>query len=387
MVKICHLTSVHAWNDVRIFDKECRSLAKAGFTVHLVAARGPRERLDCGSQEGEAFVGKAGEVHVHLLDSRRSASRLSRASALAWRVAAYARKLNADLYHLHDPELLPHAALHLRERITVYDIHEDLALQISSKPWMPALIKPILAGLVKLLEGPLARRCDALVGATPEVLERFRRQGEGPDAVAVENAPRAEWFAEYRPDWDTRRRRVAYVGALTPERGLTDLVDAMADPTLKPVAHGLDLAGPVGGDYLAFLRGRPGFAKVTYHGVLDPGAVRNLLSGVRVGVATFRAFPNYLASRPIKISEYLASGIAIVASDFPLWRQLYGAQPGIRFVAPQDPAKLAQALAEALTGAAPAPLGPLPDWETEAEKLIGLYRRLTRLTVNPLSPE
>lgn len=376
-VRVCHLTSVHPWNDVRIFSKECRSLAEAGFEVHLVAARGPRELLPDAAVKGEALVGIAGGVHVHLLDAGRFRTRVARAAMLAGRVASYARRLDADLYHFHDPELLLHAAWSLKSRLIIYDIHEDLALQVLSKPWIPTPAKPLATSLVRLLEAPLARRCDALVAATPEVLDRFRgSRRDGDDAIVVENLPRRDW-AQTGAVPEARPMRVVYVGALTPERGVTDLVDAMADERLV-AAGGVDLAGPIDAGYLAVLRARPGFARARYHGVLEPAAVAGLLGQARVGVAALHPYPNYLASRPIKVSEYLAAGLNVVASDFPLWRELYGAQPGMRFVEPNNVAALASALNEALDAPLPPPgAASLPHWETEAARLVSLYARLT----------
>ena len=36
MKRICHITSAHGRYDTRIFQKECRSLAKEGYEVYLL---------------------------------------------------------------------------------------------------------------------------------------------------------------------------------------------------------------------------------------------------------------------------------------------------------------------------------------------------------------
>jgi glycosyltransferase involved in cell wall biosynthesis len=375
--RICHLTSVHPWNDVRIFSKECRSLVEAGFEVHLVAPHGRADSLSGFEEKSGALVGLIAGAHVHLLDTGRLRARPARAVLLAARLTAYALALDADLYHIHDPELLPHAAWRLRGRRIVYDIHEDLALQVFSKPWIPAPAKPVAAAIIRILERPLARRMDAVVAATPEVLDRFRKgRREGEDAIVVENAPRRDWQPAAPRDPEKYPMRIVYVGALTVERGITDLVDAMAHRRLS-AAEGLDLAGPVDPGYLAMLSQRAGFAKARYHGVLEPARVANLLSQARVGVAALHPLPNYVASRPTKISEYLAAGLNVVASDFPLWRRVYGAQPGMLFVTPKNVAALASALTEALNTPPSGIALTLPCWEAEAKKLVKLYERLT----------
>ena len=110
-VRIVHLSTLHAARDVRIFHKECRTLSAAGYEVHLVVRKPPDE-----TQEG---------VRFHAIESpdegrvRRMAARLRGAYRLA-------RGLRADLYHFHDPELIPIGLLLKRHSARViYDVHED----------------------------------------------------------------------------------------------------------------------------------------------------------------------------------------------------------------------------------------------------------------------
>ena len=91
MIKVCHVTSVHPRNDIRIFRKECVSLARAGYEVTLV------QQGESGEQDG-----------VHLLGfGAVETSRLKRMTQGAKKAYMLAKTVDADIYHLHDPELYP----------------------------------------------------------------------------------------------------------------------------------------------------------------------------------------------------------------------------------------------------------------------------------------
>lgn len=84
MYKICHMTSAHSSEDVRIFHKECASLAKReDFDVYLVATGESRE-----------------EAGVHVLGiGPKPSGRLERMKETAKRVYEKALSLDADIYH------------------------------------------------------------------------------------------------------------------------------------------------------------------------------------------------------------------------------------------------------------------------------------------------
>ena len=72
--------------------------------------------------------------------------RFLRRTITAWQVYRIARRQQADLYVIHDSELLPWARL-LRwtgNRV-IYDMHENVPKDILSKTWIPAWLRKPLA--------------------------------------------------------------------------------------------------------------------------------------------------------------------------------------------------------------------------------------------------
>ena len=108
---IAHLTSVHPAFDNRVFFKECRSLVQAGYNLALVAPH----------KHDEIVEG----IRIHAIPKPRN--RLKRMVGASAHVFRKAVELKADLYHFHDPELLPVGLiLKARGKRVIYDIHEDL---------------------------------------------------------------------------------------------------------------------------------------------------------------------------------------------------------------------------------------------------------------------
>ncbi|MFT6716907.1 MAG: hypothetical protein ACJA0Q_001555, partial [Saprospiraceae bacterium] len=117
-IKICHLSSAHPWEDVRIFYKECTSLAKdSSYEVSLISGNGENV--------------KKNNVVVYSVPSTPGQNRFARMRETVNGVYSKALEVDAEVYHLHDPELL-RIALKLKRKgkIVIYDAHEDLPRQI-----------------------------------------------------------------------------------------------------------------------------------------------------------------------------------------------------------------------------------------------------------------
>jgi glycosyltransferase involved in cell wall biosynthesis len=298
-----------------------------------------------------------------------------------------ARRLDADVYHFHDPELIPIGLLlRARGKSVIYDIHEDMPKEILSKQYLPRWSRQFVSWLVARIEGTASTRFSGLVVVTPSIAKRFRPLNR--QTVIVHNYPYVrELVRDGQPvPWEARRQSVAYVGGLTLHRALREMVQAMAHlPDSLPAT--LELAGPEVKDdiNLAELRRHPGWARVQNHGFIDQRRTFQILQNVRAGLVLYHPEPNQIESMPQKIFEYMGAGIPVIASDFPLWKRIMGDAGCGFFVDPLKPAEIAKAIeyvlthpheAEEMGRRGQAAVLQHFNWDTEAEKLIQLYSTL-----------
>lgn len=375
------MTSVHSALDPRIFHKECRSLARAGFSVTIVGPHSTELETRAVPKTGIADDVRFKTVH-------KDRSRLARITRTAWRVYREACRQQADIYHFHDPELiLAGVLLRAKGKKVIYDIHEDLPKDILSKDYLPIYSRRIISWLVGGLEGTVCGHFSALVTATPSIAERFRRLNRR--TTVVHNYPyQNEVIDAQQPSpWGARRQSVAYIGHINGIRAIREIVSAMS---LLPesLCAMLELAGNKLPDDVNpdELYRHPGWARVRHHGNLDPLSAFRLLHEVRAGLVVFHPEPNHVEALPQKMFEYMGAGIPVIASDFPLWRRILGdARCGI-LVDPLDPRAIAQAIefvlthpneAEEMGRRGQAAALEHYNWDTEAKKLVELYMGLS----------
>lgn len=364
-VKVCHFTSAHQANDVRIFHKECVSLAQAGFRVYLVAANTEEQTIN-GVQIVSAGAPQTGRLSRMLKTSRA--------------VYKKALSLDADVYHFHDPELLPYGLkLQRLGKKVIYDSHEDLPRQISGKHWIPRIFRGVIARMVEVYENYVNRRLSFVVAATPTIRERFVKVN--PSCTDICNYPLLHEITEL-PDWNQRKQEVCYIGGISAIRGVREAVAALEDlPQVR-----LNLAGafspPAFREELIY---SPGWKQVNELGFVDRQAIAAILNRSKVGIVTLYPQSNYLESLPIKMFEYMLAGIPVIASDFPLWQQIVTENQCGVCVDPKDIAAVSKAINELLSNdEASRIMGQNGrkavlekfNWDIERQKLIALYDSL-----------
>ncbi|RZA36441.1 MAG: glycosyltransferase [Lysobacteraceae bacterium] len=368
MARIVHLSSAHPRFDTRIFVKQCRSLASHGHELTLVVADG---------------LGDACRDGVRIVDVGRPSGRRERMLRTTHLVGRAARALRADVYQLHDPELIPVGLrLALAGRKVVFDAHEDVPSQLLDKPYLSPRSARLLSRAYAAFERCALRRFDGVLAATPLIRDRLALHNRL--TVDVNNYPRAEEFmgTQQAPSAQLRDS-VCYVGSISAIRGIRELVSACA--LLRTPAR-LSLAGSFAEAELeAEVGQQPGWRRVDALGHLDRGGVAGVMQRAFAGLVTLLPTASYREALPVKMFEYMAAGIPVIASDFPLWRDIVEGSACGLCVDPSDP----QAIAAAIDHLASHPQQARDmgangrravleryNWENEEDKLIAFYADL-----------
>jgi len=364
-MKICHITTVHPRYDIRIFWKECVSIAKEGNEVILIV----NDDQDNEETNGIKVISVKSPYKNRIL-------RILSKSAKK-KVYKKAMELKADIYHFHDPELLG-LGIKLKKQghCVIYDSHEDVPRQILAKEWMPRFIRRIVSEVFELYENRCVKKFDAIIVPTPHIKERFKHLNNSVWEIC--NFPSLEEI-NYSGDNYSNCNPACYVGDLSNRRGIKQIAEAAYKTGLK-----LNLCGKFHSTGLDQELNEK-YNNVRYLGFLGRTDISEILSNSSMGFVTILNTPNAALSYPIKLFEYMAAGIPVISSDFPLYKEIIeGNNCGI-CVNPTDIQAITEAIIyikehqeEALLMGKNGrhAIEQKYNWSTQEEKLLNLYSHL-----------
>lgn len=362
MKKNCHITTVHPSFDTRIFSKECKTLAKSGYCVYLIVSHLKDEETD-------------GVKIIALPEVKSRIMRMIKKTKLAFKKA---REINAHIYHIHDPELIPIGLLlKIIGKKVIYDVHEDVPRQILSKSYIPKILRPIISKVFEIFENFAAKRFDYLIAVTPFIRDRFLKLGCR--AVDVQNMPLLSEFTNIEHHWNNKEKAVCYVGGINKIRGIYEMLEAIK---MLPECK-LYLAGPIEDDKV-----REAIEKTPnaiYLGYLNRDEMKKMFGKVIVGLVLFHPEENHINAQPNKLFEYMSAGIPVIASNFPLWKEIIEKNNCGICVNPLDPKEIADAIKYLLEHPQEAKkMGENGrkavlekyNWDKESEKLLYVYEKI-----------
>jgi len=298
MLKISHLTSAHPRYDTRIYHKMCRSLTKY-YRVSLVVADG---------------LGDEVKDDIDIYDVDKISSRVKRVLYTTRNVFKKAIKLDSDIYHIHDPELMP-IGLKLKKlgKKVIFDAHEDVPKQIMAKHYLNSFTKGVLSFLYSRFEIYALKKYDYVISATPIISTKFKKFCI--KTMDINNFPILDDFIEIVPEYKTKT--ICYIGTLYKTRGIKEIVEAIEFLDVKLIIAGKFYDK----SYEDEVRGLKGWSKVDFRGFVGKEEIQNILKESILGFVTLYPTPSYIEAYPVKMFEYMSVGLAVISSDFPLYKE------------------------------------------------------------------
>lgn len=365
-MKVCHCTTVHPRDDIRILFKQCNSLVKENHEVFLIVADGK---------------GNETRDNVIIIDiGAFRSNRFKRVTAGKRKLLKEAINIKADVYHFHDPELLSAGkAIKKNGGKVVYDSHEDVPKQILYKKWLgPFWLRKILANQFDKYEKRVVKKFDGLVSVVDEITEKFSCRHK----VTLKNYPLIGIYKQYVIPYSQKKKQLVYVGSLSEERGIKDCINAMK---LLPSDYKMVLIGKFSSkDFETECRNLKEWDRIEYKGFLNIKDVAPILGESMVGLCILHPEENYKVSLPTKGFEYIAAGTPVVLSDFEYWKPFF--EGSGTFVEPCLPSLIAEAVKDIINSEDKymkiQESGKINvdkySWESEEKKLIDLYTKIMK---------
>ena len=365
-MKACHLSSVHQRYDTRVFFKECVTLQKNGYNTHLVIADG---------------FGDETKYDVKIIDVGKPTNRFSRIFVTTIKVFLKAKKIDADIYHFHDPELAPICLLfRLLGKPVIFDVHENIGEQFKNKHWLSPVFANFFSFLFSFLNIIFTKSFSIII-AESSYSQIYKNQNSKHKFEAILNFPELQFFEQFK-NLNRTGNEFFYIGVISNDRGLDTILDALNILHYKKYEFKMHFIGRVL-DEIDWTKYNTIKEKIVFYGRmnLDEGYV--ISSKCIAGLAVLKPIGNYIGSYPTKVFEYMAIGLPIITSNFALYKNIIKENNVGWCIDPYSHADLAEVMMNILDSKSISEISDFAvsasskySWESESKKLLKIYHNI-----------
>ena len=298
-LKVVHLSSVHSRNDARIFYKMCKSLSKEGCDVYLVIADG----------KGNEVKNNVSIVDVGL----RYNNRFLRMTKTVYKVFKEAKKINGNIYHLHDPELIPIGLKLKKSKKVIFDAHEDYVAKIVSRIWINPNLARFVSFFFDIFYKYSIKKFDGIVLAANTIKLNNNRK------IIFRNLPDIK-FNTNKVTKNINDNIILYTGGITEYRGIEQVVKALINSKFKDWR--LVILGQESLKLRKKIENELKDSRIEYLGQVTYENVVEWIKKSNLGVVINQPVFSYDKSLPNKLFEYMAYGLPVVCSNFDNWKEI-----------------------------------------------------------------
>lgn len=297
------LTTVHPPFDTRIYHKEAVSLAKK-YDVTVIA---PSDKL----------IEKKTES-VKVITVKKTGNKLFHPLTL-WRVFIEGMKQDCDVYHCHEPSSLLVAGLLklIKQKKVIYDAHEHFPLLISENSAFPTFLRSIVRIFASIWERMLLYFADIIITVDDVLARKYRKYHDM--VYVISNYPPLTLIENF--DHNDQSKQIIYVGGISKERGFYEMLHAAEIAHVPLVCVGDFTDEKNKSEIIQYLKERPS-KNIFFTGRLShPDTLKHIAQSM-IGICILHPTPRFIDAVPIKLFEYMACGKPVIASDFPVVREV-----------------------------------------------------------------
>lgn len=306
MKKVCHVISGYYRNDARIFYRQCISLKKKGYDVSILTNDGEEdEEVDGIKFFSTTFWHK--RLKVLLFAKQQFFKKLL--------------EIDADIYQLHSPELLSLVKLlKYKNKIVIYDAHEDLSNHVLEKDWIPTkILRYILSKISEIYINRKFNIIDEVISPVDHVINKIKSK----NATRITNFPIITHTNKIlKNDFVNRKNIICYSGTVYRYSNQYELFDAISE--IRNIEY--HIAGYIDEDFLSTLKKIDCSKKLKYYGRISKFELKKFYDNSLIGFVVYdyklNLGYNLGSFGTNKIFEYMEAGLPIICTDFILWKEI-----------------------------------------------------------------